>query len=167
MRSQGERTVSVRQLLLQLLTELQPEIQARRVQVELDLDEVSLPASSPLPPTPRRPQMVAAIRGLLADAIESSGHEGELSVTLIDTDQAWELEFATSGRRSGGPAPTAKLENCEPGLRSQLTGLRGRNFLLSNRAAGECGGQVQFLECPQGGSARVLVIPKREIRRAA
>lgn len=171
MRYQGAGSDSVRNVLVQLLAELQPEIHARKVHVELDLDEVAIQPAGPFPAQPastRRPQIIAAIRGLLADAIESAAYDGDLSVTLIDTDNAWELELAVSAqpqppgwtRDSEDAADTGPLDCLVPGL-------RGKNFSISNRVANECGGQVQFLECPQGGSARVLVMPKHPPGRAA
>jgi len=159
MRPRAGEDQSVRSLLVRLLNEMQPEIQARRVQLELDLDDVQLePAglAKALPAVNSNPHVIRAIRGLLADAIESASFDGELSVTLIDADNSWELELATSEyrQRCNSSEPVGESRNRLVG------GTRGRNFAISNQAANECGGQIQIMECPQGGSARILVMPK-------
>lgn len=169
MRPRAGEDQSVRSLLVRLLTEMQPEIQARRVQLELDLDDVQMDRSglaSMLPAVNANPTVIRAIRGLLADAIESTSFDGELSVTLIDADSSWELELATTEQRSQSKGIDVTRQSRE--IKNRMVGgVRGRNFAISNQAANECGGQIQIMECPQGGSARILVMPKRQIPRAA
>ncbi len=177
MRRPAVGTESVRNLLVQLLSEMQPEILARRVRLDLDLDDVQMDSGDHDTPMSSRPKVIAAMRGLLADAIESTGHEGELSVTLIDADSSWELELATATRNRpavagdspGNKSPSATNEpNPADNVRIHRLagGWRGKNFTLSTQAANQCGGQIQILECPQGGAARVLVMPKRQLRSA-
>lgn len=183
MRRTGMESGSIRALLIQLLAEMRPELLARRVQVELDLDDVPLGAQGQTHPAMgvNRSGIVHAMRGLLADAIESTGYEGELTVTLVDADSRWELELATI--RSGEQvAPVAPGTAGQPALESprftvaagqtktsgkpDKAAAAGPNFLLGSRAAVECGGQVELMRCPQGGVARILVMPKPRARRA-
>jgi hypothetical protein len=184
MRRTGTECGSIRALLIQLLAEMQPEILARRMQLELDLDDVpfgSQPSSQP-PTSGTRSGIVHAMRGLLADAIESTGYEGELTVTLVDADNCWELELATirSGELVVPQLPGTKNStllnpprfhtpagNQESARTSTDPASAGPNFVLGSRAAVECGGQVELMRCPQGGVARILVMPKPRARRAA
>lgn len=186
MRRCDPATDSIRDLLIRLLAELQPELLARRVQLELDLDEVTLagPAAARGAASPPA-AVVQAIRGLLADAIESTGYDGELAVTLIDADTQWELELATirsvdhSARQQPARPAGSRAEPDAAGARqpqrfaradatAPAIPLPGPNFDLSSRAATSCGGQVGLMRCPQGGMARLLVMPKpRRLDRAA
>ncbi len=111
-----------------------------------------------------------AVANLIENAIDAMPKGGELLVTLVDCRHQWELEVAdTSSIQEAGEIPAT--HDREPTLKSELIRLQAdgspERLEIANSAAMVHGGQVQTWECPQGGTANVLVIPRFAQRKAA
>ena len=97
----------------------------------------------------------SAVGQLIENAIEATSPGGELNITLIDGDDCWELEIADS--------PYEEFPRDQPienGNRNSP--LEQSRMEVVRRAAVVHGGKIQTWECPQGGIANVLVIPRRQ-----
>lgn len=150
--------ISIDSLTEDVLSEFAEKIESSNIRVDKDLPLLSAPVF---------PQFIhSAVCQLIENAIDAMPAGGELNVTLIDGDSCWELEVADS---------TATTANCEHSSTLPAIGLPtiipldNRSKLeLARRAASVHGGHVQTWDCPQGGTANILVIPRRqEIRKAA
>lgn len=128
----------------------------RNISLELDLDEVSTPYD--------RRTVQSAIVAMIENAIAAMPDGGELEATLIDGNGQWELEIADSGRQ-----PTADEPVDEPALQNQSTDSLPRVALFPanehlrrlNNISIILQGTVQTWNCPLGGTAHVLVVPKQ------
>lgn len=145
---------TVNGLVHSILSELGPEIRARQIELDIDLDSVPLRHQAATIST--------AIRGLIANSLQSAPHRGQISITLIDSADQWELEVADTSEPelvSAKPALNHRLKIFSHGSSPHLQ--------RADRAAFAIGGEIQFWNCPQGGVAFVLVIPKKRMRMVA
>ena len=131
----------------------------KNIEIETDLDGVSVLASSAL--------IIPAIGNLLSNGIAAMPLGGELSVTLVETNSQWELEVADSGpkpsrfKAAGMTAiEPATVEEDKDELPRVLEFEAHRTLLVVDRLAREHNGTVQTYACPLGGTAHVLIIPK-------
>ncbi len=122
-----------------VLFHLHPIVESKQLDVETDLSLVTTLVDEEL--------LYAAVDNLLHHAIEASPQNSELSISLIDGNFQWELEIADAS------SSASDLQK-EPFI-------VGRHLVDAHRAALEMGGQIQRWNCPQGGIANVLVVPKR------
>lgn len=145
------RTPSIKQLMLEIVTQLGPEIRARQLALDFDLDDVPIRGQA-FP-------MTTAIQCLLSFAIEQSPNRSELSITLIDCGDHWELELAgpfddlIANRESDGPTPNV--------VRLASVVCRDERLQRAEMIAIACGGDIEVWQCPQGGLALVLHVPQR------
>ncbi len=145
---------TVNTLVQSILSELGPEIRARQIELDIDLDSVPLKHHAATIST--------AIRGLIANSLQSAPHRGQISITLIDSVDQWELEIADTSEPSLAalnPSVNHRLKIFSHGSSPHLQ--------RADRAAFAIGGGIQFWNCPQGGVAFVLVIPKKRMRMVA
>lgn len=152
------KTVSINKLVQDVIDSHQPELSERNIVIETDLATVKAVADLQLIRT--------ACDALINHANELMKNGGELSITLIDGNHQWELEVADNA----GRFPTSQLELnlmfSEPGSEADevptiLPFPRSEHLRKAYSAASSHGGQLQTWDCPQGGTAHVLVIPKR------
>ena len=133
----------------------------KNIEIETDLDGVSVLASSAL--------IIPAIGNLLSNGIAAMPLGGELSVTLVETNSQWELEVADSGPKPCRFKPieplatqelAARVDEDDDELPTVLEFEAHRTLLVVDRLAREHNGTVQTYSCPLGGTAHVLIIPK-------
>lgn len=125
---------SLSDFVRQTVTGFRSECEERGISLELNIDDVCVPYQSNMVRT-------AAVT-LMEDSIASMPNGGELEVNLIDSEFQWELEVADSGSRNRNVS----------GSDHQST-LEAVSLTL--------GGSVQTWNCPLGGLAHVLIVPKR------
>ncbi len=136
--------------------------QSRNITLELDIDEVSTAYD--------KKTTHSAIIAMIENAIDSMPNGGELEATLIDGNGQWELEIADSGSQSSVPSNTdsqtqpssevadSDLFHVAPFQANQhLRRLNNISILLN--------ATVQTWNCPLGGTAHVLVVPKSSHRQ--
>ena len=128
--------------------------ESKNVSVVLDLEEVTAPYDRKL--------VHRAVAAMVENAIEAMPEGGELEATLVNAEYQWELEIADSGKSyveessltatvpdGGLPRILGTDTNVHMGMLNQLS-------VLMNAT-------VQSWNCPLGGTAHVLVVPKPPI----
>lgn len=154
--------VSISRLINEIVLSLSDHFASSHITVELDVQPLEVDANSRL--------IHAALRGLMQNALQSMAHGGELSVTLIDCPHQWELEVAdTSTNRlveASIPKDQIEPETETIGFPPNEPNLNRESLAAVHAAAEAHGGHVQTWDCPSGGTANVLIIPKRH-RNAA
>ena len=140
--------IEVSLLVQQVLQKMHPEMETRNVSVETDLsDDIST----------HQPETIrSTIRSLVRQALSVMPDGGELSVTLVDGNFQWELEVADSSNGENWHA--VDRENCD--LPAIVSHELSAHMSAAHQLAMSQGGQIQTWNCPQGGVANVLVIPK-------
>ncbi len=155
----------VSQLIDKVLYKLHPEIESSKVNVETDVAELVAPIDSGT--------IEAAIKNLIQHALNVLPQGGEISVTLIDGNYQWELEVADSSTTFASNSSFSPLVDNPNHLPRVLPQVIDQFLVDAHRLALRHGGQIQSWDCPQGGMANVLVIPKQNaaigdtVRRAA
>lgn len=163
---------SVSQLIAELIDQLQPALVRRGVRIEMDVQTLEARIDAKL--------IGKALQGLMLNAIESTPRGGEITITSINGIHQWEIEVADSshvrrhndfsGLVSPEGEPTESIQNSaiqNDDLPTLLQFPRTEYLRDAYRAAFQHDGQIQSWECPQGGMAYVLVIPRRRISKAA
>jgi K+-sensing histidine kinase KdpD len=89
-----------------------------------------------------------AVCQLVENAIEQTPHGGEVNITLVESDNRWELEVADSA-----PQPSPANDS-----------ISGRNRNVNRmseirEAVDLHGGTICSFKCPQGGTANSILIP--------
>lgn len=156
--------IPVGRLAHEVLTEYQTQLDARAIAVELDL-EADQPAMG-------TPQLRGAISALIEQAIDAMPEGGELSLTLVTGPFQWELEIADTGRplptepNSSTTSADASAEEAPRIL--ELIPFRRQSCLeRARQQARELGLMIESWNCPQGGTAWVLVCPVTPSQRQA
>lgn len=157
--------ISVSRLVNEIVLSLSDHFATSRITVELDVQPLDVFANHDL--------IRAALKSLMRNALTSMTHGGELSVTLIDSPHQWELEVAdTSTNRLVEASilkaqPDPENESVEAvGFPLNEQAFERESLADVHAAAAAHGGHVQTWNCPSGGTANVLIIPKRH-RNAA
>lgn len=158
---QSTQFVAIDELTENVLSKFAGQIELSKIRVDKDLPHLSADVY---------PRFIhAAVSQLIENAIEQMPDGGDLNVTLIEGDRCWELEVADSV-----PIPQPAKRNPPPNTTGSMIlpvilGIQQRSKLeLARRAAMVHGGHIQTWDCPQGGTANVLVIPRRqECRKSA
>ncbi|MCH2182223.1 MAG: hypothetical protein MK108_09485 [Mariniblastus sp.] len=151
-------SIEINHLTKDLVASFTSRFEKQNIRVETDLPEVTADVF---------PEVIhRAVANLIENAIDAMPKGGELLVTLVDCRHQWELEVAdtSSLQESLSTFPETEIDN-EP-IRLQADCAPER-LEIANSAAMVHGGQVQTWECPQGGTANVLVIPRFAQRKAA
>jgi len=83
---------------------------------------------------------------------------GELEATLINAEHQWELEIADSGKREKSePIETKETDSELP----RVVGVkRSPHIEVLNQLGILMNATIQSWNCPLGGTASVLVVPK-------
>lgn len=140
-------------LVDKVLYKLHPEIERHNVNVETDVCELVAPVDSST--------IEEAIKNLIQHAINILPQGGEISVTLIDGNYQWELEVADSSTSFTTNASFSPLAENPNQLNRLVPQIYDQFLVDAHRLALRHGGQIQSWDCPQGGMANVLVVPKR------
>jgi hypothetical protein len=153
--------VSVSKLVNELLLSLSDHFAGGNITVELDVQPLETSANAAL--------ITRAIKSLMQNALGAMPLGGELSVTLIDMPHQWELEIAdtSTNRLVEAALKKSSVENPTPDSKPKTFPFQHDRDLRDVYAAADAhGGHVQTWDCPDGGTANVLVIPKQH-RNAA
>jgi signal transduction histidine kinase len=159
---------AVTQLVETLLSDYETLLDSKNISLETDLEPINARINLQL--------VKSATQGLFDNAIEAMPSGGEMSVSLINGNHHWELEVAdTSEQRQtlscDSSAETAcsivgdSLVNQE--LPKIMTVSSTEKLQTAYRAASAHGGEIQTWNCPLGGLAHVLVIPRSRIKNTA
>ena len=149
--AEASELISVRKLAIDALADFGVRLRTHAISIELDLEGGQTSVQSH--------QVLPVIRDLIEHAIESMPEGGELTVTLVDGGHQWELEFADSGPEVNRIADGS--QETTAGLLTLVPYCDQEKLQSARQAANRFGGDVVSWECPEGGSAHVLVFPIR------
>lgn len=140
----------LREVVEDVLGSLAPQLEAQNVVTELDL-------SPGLVVEADRDMLRRAILNLALNALDAMPKAGELAITGVADSGGVELEFADSG---AGLSEEAQRRAFEPFFTTKSHGT-GLGLASVYRMAEVHGGDVSARNCPQGGAAFTLRIPRR------
>ena len=124
--------------------------------------EIDLPQGMPIPSNTE--SIRRAVEILIVNAIDSMETGGELLVTGVVTDTSWEIEIADSGTGIADE-PTLRIFDPDRPVNRYKDGFA---MVSATQIVERFGGSIAACNCPQGGTARTMVIPRNHsISRAA
>jgi signal transduction histidine kinase len=144
------------ELTEEIIESMAPQLTAQGVEVELDIPPHTLLDAD-------REMMRRAILNLVLNALDAMPQGGDLVITAYDGPRALELEVADSGP---GISETDKPRLFEPFYSTKPTGT-GLGLAIVSHIAEAHGGSVTATNCPEGGAAFTLRIPRRRAMGAA
>lgn len=144
------------QLVEEVCESLAPQFEAQGVEIEIDVPpNTSLFADREL--------IRRAILNLTLNALDVMPEGGELVVTSYESATGFELEIADSGP---GLSDEQQKRLFEPFYSTKETGT-GLGLSVVAHAAEAHGGSITAINCPEGGAAFTLKIPRRAMGAAA
>ncbi len=150
------RNFSVRELIDEVCEALAPQLESQGIVSVVDVP-------SRLFVTADRDMLRRALVNLVFNAIDAMSSGGGLYITAIDTAGTLELEIADSG-----PGIEEHVENriFEPFFTTKREGT-GLGLAIVSRIAEAHGGSVGATNCPEGGAAFTICLPRRAMEAAA
>jgi two-component system sensor histidine kinase HydH len=150
------QTFLIGDLVEEVCTSLGRELEAQCIDVDLDVPPNTVLSAD-------REMLRRAVEHLVRNAIDAMPHGGELVITSYDSPTGFELEVADSGpglndehlRRVFEPFFTTKPRGAGLGLAEV------------HHVAEAHGGTVSVMNCPEGGAAFTIKIPRRAMGAAA
>lgn len=157
--SRAKQLLSIDKLVREVIESHQSEFFEKNIVVETDLSQIDAVGDSEL--------IKSAFASLIGNAQEILTGGGSLTVTLVDGNYQWELEVADNAHEAyseskpaaGGNSGSDRFATTNE-LPTVLPLPDSQHLRNAARAAMSHGGHVQSWDCPQGGTAYVLVIPK-------
>ncbi len=151
---EGDKTSAqhIGQLIHDVLESYRPEMAGKNVLLETDFDSVEACVATS--------QIQSIVSSLIENALEPMTHGGEISVTLIDGKYQWELEVADSLGMTLGSVETA-AQSTDKMLPLIIPFPESKQLRDAHRTAISQGAQIDTWNCPQGGTAHVLTVPRR------
>ncbi len=146
----------LRELIDEVCDTLSPQSAAQKVQLEIDVP-------APIVIDADRDLLRRAILNLVLNALDAMTDGGELSITCHNSPHAVELEVADTG--PGVPA-NVRDRLFEPFFTTKSGGT-GLGLTIAYQVAEVHGGDINVLNCPQGGTAFTIRIPRRVMEKAA
>jgi signal transduction histidine kinase len=144
------RSFMVQDLLEEILDSLAPQLEAQRIEPTLDVPPHTLVTAD-------REMLRRAVLNLVLNAVDAMPRGGELVVTSYEGRRGLELEIADSG-------PGLKQQDLErvfdPFFTTKPRGT-GLGLSIVHRIAEAHGGRVTAMNCPEGGAAFTIEIPRR------
>jgi signal transduction histidine kinase len=150
------RTFIVQDLVEEILDSLAPQIEAQGIDVDVDVPPHTVVTAD-------REMLRRAILNLVLNAVDAMPDGGTLVITSYDQARGFELEVADSGP---GLSDEAKRRAFEPFYSTKQNGT-GLGLAFVQHVAEAHGGTVTAANCPEGGAAFTIKIPRRVMRAAA
>ncbi|MDA7887538.1 hypothetical protein N9B12_00615 [bacterium] len=150
---EGDKTQAqnVGQLIHDVLEHYRPQMADKNILLETDFDPVEAFVATT--------QIHSIVAALIENALQPMTQGGEISVTLIDGKYQWELEVADSfGMAFSGVESTA--HNTDEMLPLIIPFPESDQLRNAHLAAISQGAQIETWNCPQGGTAHVLTVPR-------
>jgi len=148
--------LDIRELLTELEAALSPQLAAQNIRLVTSVPlRMSIFAD--------REMLRRAVMNLLLNALDAMPEGGELVITAYGDDSWLELEVADSGP---GLSDEARRRAFEPFFTTKSHGT-GLGLAIVYRIAEVHGGEVSAVNCPDGGAAFTLRIPRRAMEMEA
>jgi len=150
------RSLELGELVQEVLSSLAPQLSAQQIGTSVDVAQhCSLVAD--------RGMLRRAVLNLALNAIDAMPQCGSLVVTAYTEPGSIELEIADSG---AGLTEEVRGRAFEPFFTTKSHGT-GLGLAIVYRIAEVHGGEVLAANCPEGGAAFTLRLPRRSLERAA
>jgi signal transduction histidine kinase len=152
------QTFSLGKLVEDIYASLEPQFQAQSIQIEIDVPKNQFIAAD-------QQMLRRAVLNLMLNALDAMPEGGTLTVTSYCGPNGIELEIADSGP---GLSEDAMDKAFEP-FYTTKSGGTGLGLAIVARIAEVHGGNVRAANCPEGGAAFTLTIPRpaEALREAA
>jgi signal transduction histidine kinase len=150
------QTFVVGDLVNEVCGSLEPQLEAQLIDVDVDVPPNTLLTAD-------REMFRRAVLNLVLNAIDAMPSGGTLVITSYDNARGFELEIADSGP---GLTDETKRRAFEPFFSTKQNGT-GLGLAIVYHVAEAHGGTVTAMNCPEGGAAFTIKIPRRAMRAAA
>ena len=150
------QTFLVGDLVNEVCESLEPQLEAQMIDVDIDVPPNTLLSAD-------REMIRRAVLNLVLNAIDAMPDGGTLVITSYDSARGFELEVADSGP---GLSDEVKRRAFEPFYSTKQNGT-GLGLAIVYHVAEAHGGTVTAMNCPEGGAAFTIKIPRRSMRAAA
>jgi signal transduction histidine kinase len=143
---------NIGQLVHDILERYRLQMADKNILLETDFDTVEAFVATS--------KIQSIVTCLIENALEPMTRGGEISVTLIDGKYQWELEVADSFGMAFGNVDST-THNADEMLPLIIPFPESQQLRDAHRAAISQGAQIEAWNCPQGGTAHVLTVPRR------
>lgn len=143
-------------LVTEVCESLEPQLDAQMIDVDIDIPPNTLLHAD-------REMFRRAVLNLVLNAIDAMRDGGNLVITSYENARGFELEVADSGP---GLSEDVKRRAFEPFYSTKQNGT-GLGLAIVYHVAEAHGGTVTATNCPEGGAAFTIKIPRRSMRAAA
>jgi signal transduction histidine kinase len=150
------QTFLVCDLVNEVCESLEPQLEAQMIDVDIDVPPNTLLSAD-------REMIRRAVLNLVLNAIDVMKDGGTLVITSYDNARGFELEIADSGP---GLTDEVKRRAFEPFYSTKQNGT-GLGLAIVYHVAEAHGGTVTAMNCPEGGAAFTIKLPRRQMRAAA
>ena len=150
------RAFSVRELVDEVCEAIGPQLDAQSIRVVADVAPTTQISAD-------REMIRRAMLNLMLNSLDVMPEGGELVITSFDGLQGFELEIADSGP---GLSQEQLKHLFDPFYSTKATGT-GLGLSIVQRIAESHGGRVTAINCPEGGAAFTIEIPRRAMGVAA
>jgi signal transduction histidine kinase len=150
------QTFLIGDLVNEVCESLEPQLEAQLIDVDIDVPPNTLLTAD-------RELMRRAMLNLVLNAIDVMPDGGSLVITWYENARGFELEVADSGP---GLTDEMKRRAFEPFYSTKQNGT-GLGLAIVYHVAESHGGTVTAMNCPEGGAAFTIKIPRRSMRAAA
>lgn len=150
------RPTGVRALVEAVFASLAPQLAAQAITIDVDIPHEAVIAADP-------DMLRRAVLNLALNAIDAMHDGGRLTASSADGPNGFELEIADSGP---GLSDEVRRRVFEPFFTTKNNGT-GLGLAIVYRVAEAHGGEVRVQNCPEGGAAFTLRLPRRAWEQAA
>jgi signal transduction histidine kinase len=150
------QTFVVGDLVEEVCESLNPQLEAQRIDVEIDVPPNTLLTAD-------REMVRRALLNLVLNAVDVMPDGGDLVITSYDGARGFELEVADSGP---GLSEEDQRRMFEPFYTTKQHGT-GLGLAVVYHVAEAHGGNVTAVNCPEGGAAFTIKFPRKNLRAAA
>lgn len=143
-------------LVSEICESLKPQLDAQGIEVDLDVPPNTLLMAD-------REMLRRAVLNLVLNALDAMPHGGDLVITSYENQAGFELEIGDSGP---GLSAEDQKKLFEPFYSTKSTGT-GLGLSVVFHVAESHGGTVTAMNCPEGGAAFTIKIPRQQSGAAA
>jgi signal transduction histidine kinase len=148
--------ILARELIEEICGALRPQLEAQGIAVEIDVPSRTLLQGD-------RDMLRRAVLNLVLNAMDAMPAGGELAVTSFEGPHWFELEIADSGP---GLSDEQLRRMFDPFFTTKPSGT-GLGLAIVQRIVEAHGGRLSAVNCPQGGAALTIELPRQAARIAA